>query len=192
MREKYPSTKEVIYLLGIGTLLLGSILMPGLGIAAGAMFRAKRRYAWQQSQKAWKRFNSYYLRKNLKRLQQQKIVEIIEKNGQEIIKLTQKGKTKYLKFKLEELSLKGKTWDGKWRIVLYDIARFKKRQQEDFRRILKYIRFLKLQRSVYVTPYPCEEQISYLREYFGIEEDVILIRADKIENDQFYKQYFGL
>ena len=40
------------------------------------------------------------LKRNLKRLRDQKVVEIINKNGQEIVKLTQKGQTKYLKFKL--------------------------------------------------------------------------------------------
>lgn len=192
MGEKYPNTKEVVYLLGMGTLLLGSILMPGLGLAAGALARAKKRYDWKQTQKEWQRFNHYYLRKNLRRLYQQKIVEIIEQDGQEVVKLTQKGRTKYLRFQLEELSLKGRAWDKKWRIVLYDISKFKRSQQETFRRILKRIRFLKLQKSVYITPYSCEESIEYLREYFGIGREVLVIRADKIENEVVYKKYFGL
>lgn len=192
MKEKYPNIREIIYLLGMGTLLLGTILMPGLGYAAGAIARAKRASDWKADQKEWKKFNQHLLKRNLKRLRDQKIVEIIEKDDQEIVKLTQKGHTKYLKFKLEELSLQGKRWDGKWRIVIYDIAKFKKNQVSAFRNILKYINFFRLQKSVYLTPYPCEEQIIYLREYFGIGEEVLLIRADKIENENFYKQYFGL
>lgn len=193
MKEaKYPRTKEIIYMLGVGTLLLGTILMPGLGYAAGAIIRAKEQSDWEESQKGWKKFNKYFLRKNLKRLHKQKVVEVIQENGEEIIKLTKKGHTKYLKFKLEELSLKGGRWDGKWRIVIYDISKFKKNQQSAFRNILKYTNFLPLQRSVYLTPYSCEEQIFYLREYFGVGEEVILIRADRIENEDFYKQYFGL
>lgn len=192
MREEYPNTKEIIYLLGMGTLLLGSILMPGLGHAAIFVHRTKRKIDWENSQREWKKFNKYLLKRNLKRLRKQKMVEMIEEDGQEIIKLTQKGHTKYLKFKLEELSLHGKRWDGKWRIVIYDIAKFKKNQQSAFRNILKYIHFLPLQKSVYLTPYQCDEQILYLREYFGIAEEVMIIRADKIENEDFYKQYFGL
>lgn len=192
MKEEYPSTKEIIYLLGMGVLLLGTILMPGLGYTAGAIARAKRESDWKQKQKEWKKFNLHLLKRNLKRLRDQRVVEIIQENGQQIIKLTQKGHTKYLKFKLEELSLKGGRWDGKWRIVIYDISKFKKNQQSAFRNILKYINFLPLQRSVYLTPYSCEEQIFYLREYFEVGEEVILIRADRIENEDFYKQYFGL
>ncbi len=195
MRKKYgnyPSSGEIIYLLGMGTLLIGTIFMPGLGYAAKMIEKTKRNYEWQKSQKEWKRFNPYFLKYNLKRLKQQKVVEIIKENGEEIIKLTRKGRIKFLKFQLEELSLKGKRWDGKWRLVIYDIAKFKKSQTNAFRYILKYINFLPLQKSVYLTPYPCEEQILYLREYFGIGEEVLLIRADKIENEGSYKQYFGL
>lgn len=191
-KEEYPSTAEIIYLLGMGTLLVGTIFMPGLGYAARMIDRAKKNHDWRQSQRQWKKFNPYVLKRNLKRLREQKVVEIIEKDGEEIIKLTQKGHTKYLKFRLEDLSLNNKGWDGKWRIVIYDIAKFKKNQVSAFRNILKYINFFKLQRSVYLTPYPCDEQIFYLREYFGIGDEVLLIRADRIENEGFYKQYFGL
>lgn len=192
MKEKYPNIREIIYLLGMGTLLIGTILMPGLGYAAGAIARAKRTSDWKADQKEWKKFNLHFLKRNLKRLRDQKIVEIVGKDGQELIKLTRKGHTKYLKFKLEHLSLQGKSWDGKWRIVIYDIAKFKKNQVSAFRNILKYINFFQLQKSVYLTPYPCDEQILYLREYFGIGEEVILLRVDKIENEDLYKQYFGL
>lgn len=189
---EYPGTGEIIYLLGMGTLLLASVFMPGLGYAAEMINRAKRRRDWRMSQKEWRKFNPYFLKHNLKRLREQKVVEIIEKNGKEVVRLTKKGHTKYLKFKLEELSLKGKVWDGKWRIVIYDISKFKRNQQNAFRYILKYINFLLLQKSVYITPYPCEEQVTYLREYFGIGNEVIFITADKIENDESYKQYFGI
>ena len=191
-QNEYPSTKEILYLLGMGALLVGSIIMPGLGIAAGSLYRAKRKYDWDQNQKEWKKFNIKLLRRNLRRLQNQKILEIINENGQEVIKLTQKGHTKYLRFKLEELSLKGKSWDGKWRLVIYDISKLKKSAQENFRRVLKQINFFPLQKSVYLAPYECEMEIEYLREYFDLREEVLLMEISKLENESYYKQYFGV
>ena len=190
--NNYPSSKEILYLLGMGTLLIGSIIMPGLGIAAGSLYRAKRKYDWDQGQKEWKKFNIKLLRRNLKRLQEQKIVEIVAENGQEVVKLTQKGRTKYLRFKLEELSLKGSSWDGKWRLVLYDISKLKKPAQENFRRVLKQINFFQLQKSVYLTPYKCGSEIEYLREYFNLSEEVLLLEISKLENESYYKEYFAL
>ncbi len=51
---------------------------------------------------------------------------------------------------------------------------------------------LQIQKSVYVTPYPCEDQVIYLREYFDIGDEVLMFRADKIENEEIYKDYFGI
>ena len=191
-KDQYPNSKEILYLLGMGTLLVGSILMPGLGTAAGALYRAKRNHNWEQSQKGWKKFNLKLLRRNLRRLQKQKIVEVVDENGQEVIKLTQKGHTKYLRFKLEELSLKGKSWDGKWRLVLYDVSKLKKSAQENFRRTLKQINFYPLQKSVYLTPYKCTNEIEYLREYFNLSEEVLLLEISKLENEKYYKEYFNI
>ncbi len=191
-KNEYPNTKEILYLLGIGTLLIGSVIIPGLGVAAGSLHKAKRKYDWNQDQKEWKKFNIKLLRRNLRRLQNQKIVEIVNENGNKVIKLTRKGRTKYLRFKLEELSLKGKSWDGKWRLVTYDISKLKKSAQENFRRALKQINFFPLQKSVYLTPYKCSDEIEYLREYFNLSSEVLLLEISKLENNSYYKQYFGL
>lgn len=190
--EGYPTTKEILYLLGMGTLMVASILMPGAGYIAKEMMSLKQEADWKKAKREWARFNPYALKRNVKRLREQKIVEIVSVGDQEVVKLTEKGRTKYLKFKLEEISLKERAWDGKWRIVIYDIAKFKKNQQSAFRNIIKRINMLQIQKSVYLTPFPCQEEIEYLREYFGISNEVILIRADRIENEAAYRRYFGL
>lgn len=192
IKDEYPANKEILILLGVGTLLAASVIMPGLGVAAGAIMRVKRRHDWEERQKAWKKFNMPLLRRNLKRLYEQKLIEVAEKNGQEIVKLTRKGHTKYLKFKMEDWSSKGRRWDGKWRVVIYDISRLKKSKQESFRRILKQMNFWPLQESVYLTPHRCQEAVNYLREYFNIGEEVIMLDVSKLENEGYYKRYFGL
>lgn len=189
---QYPTTRDIFLLLGVGALIVGSIIAPGLGMAAGSIIRAKRRYEFEQGQKEWRKFNLRLLRRNLKRLQEQKMVEIREENGQEIIKLTQQGRTKYLKFKLGEISEKSKSWSGKWYLVIYDIGRLKKAQQESFRRVLKQMRFLPLQESVYLIPYKCQSEVEYLREYFNLSEEVMLLEVNKLENERYYKDYFGI
>lgn len=190
--KEYPSTKEIVCLLGVGTLLVASIAMPGLGVAAGAVLRAKRKHDREQNQKAWKKFNLKLLKRNLKRLQEQKMVEIIEEKGQEVVKLTKRGHGRYLRFRLEDWSTKRKWWDGKWRLVMYDISRLKKRQQENFRHILKQMNFFPLQKSVYLTPYKCQEAVEYLREYFNLGEEVLFMEVIKLENERIYKDFFGV
>jgi len=178
--------------LGMGFLLTAGIVIPRALFVAKEIIKAKDESDRRRAEKEWRKFNLPHLRRNLKRLRDQKVVEFIKKNGEEIIKLTTKGQTKFLKFQLKELSLRTPKWDGKWRIVLYDISKFRKNQQEQFRRLIREMNFFPLQKSVYLTPYPCSEQIAYLREYFGISDEVMIIRADNLENEQIYKEYFGL
>ena len=190
--KEYPKTKEVLYLLGIGTLLVGSILMPGLAVAGGAIVRAKRKHDFLQSQKEWKKFNPSLLKRNLKRLHKQKLVEFINKDGEEVIKLTKKGRTRFLRFRLEELSEKGHGWDGKWRLVIYDISKLKRSKQDGFRRMLKNMNFYPLQKSVYLSPFKCKEELEYLREYFNLGEEALYLEVSHLENENFYKGYFGI
>lgn len=189
--KNYPSSREIIYNLGIGTLLLASIFSPGVGILAGRIYKLKKEHDWMQRQKQWKRFNLRLLKRNLKRLHDQKIVEVLEEKGERVVKLTTKGRTKFLRFKLEELSLKSTSWDNKWRVLIYDISRLKKSARDNFRRILKNMNFLALQESVYLTPYKCDEEIIYLREYFDLDKEVILMEVVNLENENLYKEYFG-
>lgn len=189
----YPTNKEILLMLGVGTLLAASIVMPGLGIAAGAIIKAKRKHDWKENQKEWRKFNAPLLRRNLKRLYENKLVEVAEENGREVVKLTQKGQTKYLRYKMEDwFDSNNKGWDGKWRLVIYDISKLKKNHQENFRRVLKSMNFWPLQESVYLTPYKCQEAVEYLKEYFNIGEEVMLLEISKLENENHYKQYFGL
>lgn len=94
---------------------------------------------------------------------------------------------------MQEMKLnQSKKWDNKWRVVIYDISKKKKNSQEAFRRMLKQLQILKLQNSVYLTPFPCEDEINYLREYYNIGKEVILLTVDHIEDEEAYKKYFKL
>ncbi len=188
----YPTSREIIYLLGMGTLLASTILIPGLGYVAKEALRIKQESDWQKSQKEWKKFNLRLLKRNLKRLHDQKVVELIDYKGQQVISLTKKGKTKFLKFKLEDISWESKNWDRKWRLVIYDIGKLKRKSQDRFRRLLKEMNFYPLQKSVYLTPYQCQNEIDYLREYFNLGEEVLLIEVNRLENEKLYVDYFGL
>lgn len=125
-------------------------------------------------------------------MHEQKIIEVLEKDGQEVIKLTDKGHVRFLQLKMEDIINKSNRWDGKWRIVIYDISKMKKGAVTILRRMLTKSGFLRLQKSVYLTPFKCAEEIEYLRQYFGVGQEVIYLEISKLENEQYYKEYFGV
>lgn len=178
-----PKVKDILLLLGAGTFLAASMIIPGFPTIAKPFLDEQRR----KKQKEWEKFNQWRLRQAIRRLEQQKNVEI--KN--EAIVITGKGKQKLLKFELDNIELKRKT-DGKWRLIIYDIANFRKPQREQFRKTLKKLQFLKLQESVYITPFICEDEIEYLRQVFGIDREVQVLKVIGVEYEEEYKKYFGI
>jgi len=110
-----------------------------------------------------------------------------------VVKITAEGKTELLKFDLDNLEIKRlKTWDKQWRMVIFDIPNNKRRRREIFREKLKSLGFYQFQESVFIIPFPCEKEIQYLREIYGIPNEVKFILARKVENDLELRRMYGL
>lgn len=187
-----PKVKDVMLIIGATGFVVASLVFPALPMALKPLLDYKRRKEFEDQKKYWNKYNPYVLRQTIKRLQQQKVVEITYENGEQIIKLTEKGRTKLLKYRIEDMAIKNQKWDGKWRLIIYDVPTYKELQRNMFRRFLRKMQLLKLQKSVYLTPYECQKEIEYLRQLFGVGEEVIYLTVQNIENDTAYRKYFGL
>ncbi len=74
-------------------------------------------------------------------------VSIKKKRGRIEIKLTSKGKRKINSLNFWDLKLeKEKKWDGKWRIIIFDIPKKMDRVREIFRLKLRELGFYQLQK----------------------------------------------
>ncbi len=91
-------------------------------------------------------------------------------------------------YKLE----KPKRWDKKWRILIFDVREDKRWLRDKVREILNKIGFVKLQNSVWVYPYDCEDLINMVKTNFKIGREVLYIIADKVENDRILREHFKL
>lgn len=187
-KKSYPKVKTVLTLLGAGTLLASSMLFPGTAILVKPFLKRK----YDEDLLQWKQFNTSRLKFVLKRMQQQKLVEISETQDGFSVNISNNGKRKLLKYNLEEMTLVNKPWDKKWRIIIYDIDESKKQFRNAFQKILRKLQFYQLQKSVYLTPYPCENEIEFLKQIYDIDNEVALLTMSGLEHEQTYKEYFGL
>lgn len=133
------------------------------------------------------------INQELKRLQKRGLVEIIKRsNGVTTIKLTKEGKKKLAQYKIDQLVIeKPGKWDGRWRIIIFDIPINKNQTRNLLRRKIKELGFFKLQSSVFVYPYPCYEIVTFIREYFDVSAEVEYIEAEKLENqDKLIGHFF--
>lgn len=142
------------------------------------------------------RWGEYYpssIERSTYKLWRKGYVDIQKNDGKTTVKLTEKGKVETLKFSLKDLKInKPIMWDGKWRLVMFDIPKGKNGSREILRDKLYEMGFFLMQKSVFVYPYPCEKEIKFLREVLEVPHGVKLIRADRIEDDEDLRKIFSL
>lgn len=141
-----------------------------------------------------RRYNTkYYIKTSITKLKDEGFIKFEEKNSKSFVRLTEKGKQKLLKYQLGEIVIKKpKKWDGKWRVIIFDIHEHLKRIRNELRNELINLGFLKLQNSVWVYPYDCEEVVIMLKAHFSLGKDVLYLVVERIENDKWLKKEFDL
>jgi DNA-binding transcriptional regulator PaaX len=76
---------------------------------------------------------------------------------------------------------------------MFDIPEKHKKAREALRYKLKELDFLRLQDSIWVTPYPCDDEIRFLREIFNIPFNVDIVVTDDLKHHEIkLKRYFEL
>lgn len=179
--KHFPYTKDILKLLAAGMFLGLSIAFPTLPMALAPFIIESRK------------FQKHRLHQTIKRLQKQKLVEIVEKDGQTVVQITAEGRMHALQYKLDDIFIeKPKKWDKKWRVVIFDIPEKYKRIRDIFRRKLKGMGFYLLQESVWVYPFPCFDQVEFLRQIYHVDVSVRYIIAEKIEDENDLIRHFGL
>ena len=108
--------------------------------------------------------------------------------------LTQKGRTMVNTIHVSEYRIPEQAfWDGKWRIVMFDIREKRRRTRSQLRSLLASAGFLRLQDSVWVYPYPCDEFIGLVRAHLKSGTGEILsFTADALESDRKLREHFHL
>ena len=99
---------------------------------------------------------------------------------------------KLVEFNIDTIEIREKKLDGLWRFVIYDIPEKYKNIREAMRQHLKRLGFYKLQKSVFVLPYECCDEIEFLIEFYNIRSYVRQIVAEKIDNEMHLKEIFKI
>ncbi|MEK7068564.1 MAG: hypothetical protein AAB964_01980 [Patescibacteria group bacterium] len=128
------------------------------------------------------------------RLEKKGILERSRERGRWSVSLTVKGERLAEKLDAVEKVLvrKPRRWDGKWRMVIFDVWEYRRGVRDQLRRMLIRAGFYKLQDSVWVYPYDCEDLLVFLRTDLQLGKSVLYIIADGIENDSRLRAHFGL
>lgn len=176
---KKIKTRDVLKVLAVGGVIVGSAIMPSLPMILVKTY------------KVWKEVSSSDMGRIIKRLQKQQMISIKEKNNKIAIELTEKGKRRLVEYDFENMKISSKKRDGKWRIIIFDIPEGKKRSRDAFRKKLIQIGCIWLQDSVFISAFPCKNEIDFLAHYLEISDFVTLATIGRIERGEelIFKKY---
>jgi hypothetical protein len=141
--QKGELAKEILLMIAVGLAIPAAILMPSIPIALKPLLRALT--------KRFKLKKSAQFVRSVTYLKRRRLVSIAEKDGQQILTLSEDGKKRLLQYDLDNIAIKKpRKWDGYWRLVLFDIPEKQKIGREALRGKLNQLGFYQLQKSCFI------------------------------------------
>ncbi|MDP2855982.1 MAG: hypothetical protein Q8N90_02540 [bacterium] len=140
------------------------------------------------------KINQKHLRQAIKNLYTSQLITCKEdENGNVTLILNDKGKKRALQYNLDAIQIKKPAqWDGLWRLVIFDIPENKKQTRNALSFKLKQMNFYPMQKSVFIHPYDCKNEIDFLIELFDLRPFVRFLIVQKTDIDLKLKNYFDL
>ena len=133
------------------------------------------------------------VRESVYRLKHKGLVEFQVEGGKKRLRLTSAGERAMNSIWNNNIRLKApRKWDGKWRMVIFDIPEKKRGVRDRIRNLVSRLGFMRLQDSVWVYPYDCEELVALLKTDLKIGRAVLYVIADAIEFDKPIRMHFKL
>jgi len=122
------------------------------------------------------------------------LVAFERKGGKSYARITDAGRKK-LAFELEKGKLnlsRKRRWNRRWRVIIFDVPERRRKTRDRLRLLMQKLGFVRLQDSVWVFPYDCEDFIVLLKAELKIGSAVLYMVVEEIENDKHLRKHFGL
>lgn len=168
-----------------------------LFVAGAFIIAAQSPYFWTNVYRNFfqgKHFREPQVKDAFQYLRRKKLL-LIEKHDRQIfIRLTKEGEKEAGKYQINKLKIPiQKQWDGKWRLIIFDIPEKLRIRRDAFRGKLREFGFYPLQKSTWVYPFPCEREVKLLREFFCLTpRHIRVLEVEKLEEDTFLREIFKL
>lgn len=106
-------------------------------------------------------------------------IEKATKNGEVYLRLTSAGKERIVR-DFPIFSLAKRKWDGKWRVVIFDINEINRLTRDLLRLKLKELGFGMLQESVWITPHDIARDIREFLEARKLKEQAFVLEISAV------------
>ena len=142
----------------------------------------------------FRKIDKYVLHRNIRNLYKSKLIDGKENADDSVtLFLTVEGKKRALTYDPSDIRIAPmRKWDKKWRVVIFDIPELRRKARDALSRSLKKAGFYRLQKSVFVHPFECQDELDFIIEFFNLRPFVRFIIAEHFDNELHLKHHFDL
>ncbi|MFZ1249630.1 MAG: hypothetical protein WAQ24_04915 [Candidatus Saccharimonadales bacterium] len=111
------------------------------------------------------------------------------------LQVTEKARKRLARSEFRDRQVRAlQQWDGYWRIVLYDVPEDQKSARDALGHQLRRFGCFQLQKSTWITPFPCRDDIVQISTHYGVDSYVTYFEAVNLDNEKvllarFKKRY---
>lgn len=170
---------EIIRFGALGTLITAAAVAPNIVQVFGKPLA-----------KLSKRLDEREYERNIRR-ETQRVIRYMKQNGylagdyEHGLQLTNKARKRLEKVEFDSMhTTPQKRWDKKWRIVIYDVPQNQKSARDALASCLRRYGYFQLQKSTWITPFPCRDDIAAIAAHFGVDNFVTYFEAVHLDNQR--------
>ena len=171
--------------------MLAAVVVGGVVLVAATIPNAARLLKYFPGYKKGARFN-YQAKSALGRLAAKGLVTFVEEDGKRYARITEKGERIFQIETERTTTTKKRKWDRRWRVVIFDVPERRKSVRDRLRRFMGEYGFVRLQDSVWIYPYDCEDLIALAKANFRVGADVLYMIVERLERDKHLREHFNL
>ena len=174
-------TKAVLKGIFLGGVVVAVVALPGMAPVLNL-------FSGKDGKRDRRMFNNA-----MYRMKKYRLVKVYYKDGEEVIEITEKGRKRLLKYEFDDMKIKKpKKWDKLWRIVIFDIPEKRKKVRNAINYKLKDLGFYPIQKSTFIFPYECRNEIDFVAEHFFARKYINYIVAKEIDNSEKLMKIFKI
>ena len=180
MNDKIDFKKIILMTVATAGILAVAVIAPNALQILKPFLKHKKKYSL-----------NYYLNQKAKNLVKDGLLKIDVENGKQFLSLTEKGERKLLHYKITDKK-KNIKWDGRWRVVIFDVWENVRSKRNLLREEIRNFGFIQLQRSVWIYPYECADFVELLKTDLSFGRNIRYMIVEKLDHDENLKKHFSL
>ena len=185
--DRYEIRKIIFAILGASFLVGATVIIPALPMALGIIIKAVKNIKGNS-------IADKKIKRTLKALEERDVISFENKGDEVLVRVNSNWHNVVIQYSIAHLLhfKKGSLWHGEWYAVFFDVPEIQRNKRDKLRSLLKTLGFYQYQKSVYIFPYSCYDEILLIKRIVEGGSYLKYAVIKQIEGENELKIYFNL